>query len=68
MKSNRKLKVTPRSERAVKKERVYSLNFEENMKLSGIKCFVPWEDYLSLKKRYVKMFERYRKMKESKYE
>lgn len=50
-------KAKPRSERD--KPRVFSTNFPEGFKSTNIKCFVPWEDYLALRNRYVKMFKRY---------
>lgn len=58
MKDN-KIKQLLRSERKVKRERLYSTNFPANMQSSDIKCWVPWEDYLSLKKRYLQLHKRY---------
>jgi hypothetical protein len=58
MKSN-KPKPIPKDQRIGKKERVFSTNFPDNFNSIEGKCFVPWEDFVSLKKRYIKLHKRY---------
>lgn len=58
-----KIKPLPKDQRVGKKERVFSTNFPEGFNTIEGKCFVPWEGYLSLKKRYIKLFKRYQKRK-----
>lgn len=54
----KRLKSIPRCERKTSRQRLFSTNFEENMKNSGIKCWVPWEDYKLLRDKYKKLVAR----------
>jgi hypothetical protein len=65
--TKKQVKAKPRSERIYPQtERMFSKNFHMNMEKHEGKCFVPWEDFIELKKRYVWMFKRYRKAVEDK--
>ena len=59
--NKKKLKPIPRCEREGKRERMFSTNFAENLESSGIKCWVPWEDFLSIRTRYEKLVKRRRR-------
>lgn len=59
--SKKELKIIPKDQRKGKQERVFSTKFMNNMITSDINVYVPWEDFLSLKKRYVKLHKRYMK-------
>jgi hypothetical protein len=49
-----------RAEREHSRCRVFSTNFPTGFTDNpDIKCFVPWEDYLKLINKYVKLFKRY---------
>lgn len=61
MNNKPKSKIIPRDQRKGKLERVFSTNFQTNIDTSGIKCWVPWEDFLSLRNRYEKLIKRRRR-------
>lgn len=56
-----KIKPIPRDQRNVKRERMFSTNYPDHISNSGIKCWVPWTDFLSLKIRYEKLVKRRRR-------
>ena len=61
MSNKPKSKIIPRDNRKNTQSRIFSKNFQVNIDDSGIKCWVPWEDYLSLKTRYEKLVKRRRR-------
>lgn len=42
---------------------IFSLNFQNHMLNSGIKCFVPLTDYKKLERKYFKLFKKYNVLK-----
>jgi hypothetical protein len=62
---NKKIRAKPRVDRGYPQaERLLSVNFPAGLVSKG-NCFVPWEDFLALKKRYVRMFKKYQKAKQA---
>ena len=54
----------PRGERGYPQAaRAFSFNFKQNMEDSGIVAWVPHEDYNKLRKKYLKLFKRYKAKK-----
>lgn len=63
-------KALPRRERVYPQaERAFSTNFVDNLfkfaETDGNKCFVPLEDFRVLQKRYVKLFKKYQRARQS---
>ena len=56
-----KTKPIPKDQRKSSRERVFSTNFPDNIAAHDGKCFAPWEDYMLLKRKYQKLFERYKR-------
>ncbi len=58
----KKARALPRKSRQYPQtERCFSINFPLGIEQSGIKCFVPLEDYRTLEKKYVQLFKQYKR-------